>query len=443
MAPPIHPLQLAAELGASAAAGNLISAVWQGTLLAAGAALCLRIFPRLSAASRSLVWMNVFALLVLLDFAPAMVQGHGHALSAAPSPWIDLDPRWSAAIAAAWIGLSLWRAAELAASAMRLRGLAARATPLHAGPEIEKLLGNGGRKARFYSSDEITRPSVLGFFRPRVLLPPGLVDRLTELELRQVVLHEMEHLRRGDDWTNLLQKVALVLFPLNPALFWVERRLCAERELACDDRVQKLSGAGKSYAICLARLAEYSLVRRGISLALGAWERRPELVRRVHRLLRGPHAAMGRFEAGVAVAGVMIAVLGGTLALARSPQIVGFAQPAEAAQAGADSPNLQAAQVSLLRAAAEREAENARMVETRAVVTEPANAEQKIAARPARKRSTIQREKPRVAPSEQTFVVLTDWTGTVEPVPAVLLKLDARNTYAAVPLINGWLIVKI
>ena len=78
----------------------------------------------------------------------------------------------------------------------------------------------------------MARPSVLGFFRPRILVPPELLKALSPRELRQVVVHEMEHLHRADDWTNLLQKVGLVLFPLNPVLLWVERRLCAERELA-------------------------------------------------------------------------------------------------------------------------------------------------------------------------------------------------------------------
>ena len=49
------------------------------------------------------------------------------------------------------------------------------------------------------------------------------------------MLHEAGHLRRRDDWMNLLQKVGLVLLPLNPVLMWIERRLCLERELACDE----------------------------------------------------------------------------------------------------------------------------------------------------------------------------------------------------------------
>ena len=64
----------------------------------------------------------------------------------------------------------------------------------------------------------------------------------------------MEHLRRADDWTNLLQKLGLVLFPLNPVLLWVEHRLCAERELACDDRVVSSIAGRKAYALCLTHL---------------------------------------------------------------------------------------------------------------------------------------------------------------------------------------------
>ena len=160
---------------------------------------------------------------------------------------------------------------------------------------IAGLLADAPRRAaELCVSDEVARPSVLGFFRPRILVPPALVEALTPQELQQVVLHEMEHLRRGDDWTNLLQKIGLVFFPLNPVLLWVERRLCAERELACDDRVVRSSAGRKAYALCLTRMAEFSILRRSFSLVLGLWERRPELVRRVQRIISQPVRSMGR-----------------------------------------------------------------------------------------------------------------------------------------------------
>ena len=227
-----------ASFFAAMAVSALASAVWEGAVLAACVYFCLQMFPTLSAAARSVVWLNVFVLLVLLQFVPAMGPqvSAGNALRPAP---FELDLGWSFAIAGAWGILSLLRAVQLIWSAIRSSGLAQRATAIDAGDALLALLevraagpklsrsGKISRVAELCLSDEVERPSVFGFFHPRILLPAALMERLTPQELEQVVVHEMEHLRRSDDWTNLFQKIALMVFPLNPALLWVERRLCA------------------------------------------------------------------------------------------------------------------------------------------------------------------------------------------------------------------------
>ena len=336
MDPLLHEILLAS----AKAAGGLLSAIWEGTILAACVALCLRPLTKLSAAARSVVWMFVFLLLMLLSVLPSFenYDSTGRAFHASP---FHLDPRWSVAIAAAWATLSLWRAAQLAMSAVRLRRLAASATRVHPGAAIESLLkvGKAGRTAELCTTAEVERPSVFGFFRPRILLPPALLDRLNPFELAQIVRHEMEHLRRADDWTNLVQKAGLVLFPLNPVLLWVERRLCAERELACDDHVLRSVGGRKTYALCLTRLAEFSMLRRGLSLALGAWERQSELARRVHRILRQPNMPMSAKHATALTGALIAGVMAVGVALAHSPQLVSFAPLTQ--------PNLQARSVSV------------------------------------------------------------------------------------------------
>jgi len=319
------------------ATGALLSAVWQGSLLAAVVVVCLRLFPGLSAAARSVIWLNVFILLALLQVLP-FVAGAPSAPRLA-SHAVQVDVRWSLAVAALWLALSAYRAGQLVVSAIHLRALASRATAIETASELDPLLvAPFNHRVQLSASDEVARPSVLGFFRPRILVPPALLESLSEAELRQVVIHEMEHLRRGDDWTNLLQKLALVLFPLNPALLWVERRLCAERELACDDRVLRSGSGRKAYALCLTHLAEYSLMRRTFSLVLGAWERRPELVRRVQRILTQPARTMGRKPALAVCSALIAGALGCALTLARAPQLVSFAPsplPAESQQAQA------------------------------------------------------------------------------------------------------------
>ena len=119
-----------------------------------------------------------------------------------------------------------------------MRSLWRDARPVAVEAEIAALLATVPlRRVELCLSGEVDRPSVIGFFSPRVLIPEWLYAQLSAPELFQIVLHEVEHLRRADDWLNLLQKLSFALFPLNPALVWIERRLCSERELACDDGV--------------------------------------------------------------------------------------------------------------------------------------------------------------------------------------------------------------
>ncbi len=83
-------------------------------------------------------------------------------------------------------------------------------------------------------SSKIRSPCLLGFFRPRLLLPVGLVNELTHDELRLVFLHELAHLRRSDIALNWVLAAVETLHWFNPLAWLVTRSLRADREEACD-----------------------------------------------------------------------------------------------------------------------------------------------------------------------------------------------------------------
>ncbi|MGB6973933.1 MAG: M56 family metallopeptidase, partial [Terracidiphilus sp.] len=246
---------LSASLAPVAAAG-----LWQGLALAAALALALRIAPRLSAAHRFALWAAGFAALVSLPFLPMLARAAASTAASslpavsppAPSAWLQLSLNWSLGLAVLWAVASLGRAVALAAHSLQLRRLWRSATPVLASDSRIAALANlpifdGRRALQLCTTTQLDRPSVIGFFAPRILIPHWLLGRLTPGELRQIVLHESEHLRRHDDWTNLLQKLCLVLFPLNPALWFMERRLCRQREMACDEGVVRITRAPHAY----------------------------------------------------------------------------------------------------------------------------------------------------------------------------------------------------
>jgi beta-lactamase regulating signal transducer with metallopeptidase domain len=310
----------------------VIASLWQGIAVATALALCLRFTPRISAAQRFVLWAGAFAALAELPFLPLVLERFGStsasaafANSTAPHAFLQFDARWSLVLAAVWLIASAARATDLVFHVLRLRRLWRTATPV----SIPALL-QPTRSFEVCSTQCLDHPSVIGFFAPRILIPDWLLARLTPGELEQIVLHETEHLRRRDDWTNLFQKLCLVLFPLNPALWWIDRQLAKEREMACDEAVIRITQAPRAYAACLASLAERGLARRQEALSLGAWQHRSELVHRVHSILRRNrlmHPVAARALLGV----VGCSLLAVTVELARCPQLVTFVARTHAA----------------------------------------------------------------------------------------------------------------
>ena len=355
---------------AGAAAPAAIMALWQGAAVALILALSLRLAPRVSAAHRFAIWTAAFAVVAALPFLPALA--HSAAASIAQSapirsisvkPLFQLDSRWGLIVAGLWLVASAFRAADLAIHSMRLRRLLKSAVPVEVDPNLRALLAAASRSRRpiqICTTSRLDRPSVVGFLAPRILIPHWLFEKLTPGELEHIILHEAEHLRRRDDWTNLLQKLSLALFPLNPALVWMERRLCREREMACDEGVVRRTQAPRAYAACLTSLAERSLHRRAQALSLGVFGRRPELVHRVHSILwrkRMLHPIAARACVGIIGCGLLFA----SVEFARCPQVVAFVP--HQSNSASDLANALPAQTNIASS-------GARMIETRAILSD-------------------------------------------------------------------------
>lgn len=167
-----------------------------------------------------------------------------------------------------------------------------------------------GRSAELRLSPDVSVPTVVGLSRPKIALPAPLVASLSADDLDQIVMHELAHVRRRDDWALVAQRVAEALLFFNPAVWWIGRELETERELACDEWVVGRTGRPRAYAACLLRLAEHALAARGRSLAPGAHGRAPQLALRVESLLGGAGpGGKARRGAAAALAAALAAML--------------------------------------------------------------------------------------------------------------------------------------
>ncbi|QEE26561.1 TIGR03435 family protein [Terriglobus albidus] len=91
-------------------------------------------------------------------------------------------------------------------------------------------------------------PGIVGIFRPVLLLPEKIMDRLPAAQLRSILAHEICHVRRRDNLTAAIHMVVEAIFWFHPAVWWIERRLIDEREQACDEAVLQLGNDAEVYA---------------------------------------------------------------------------------------------------------------------------------------------------------------------------------------------------
>ena len=127
-------------------------------------------------------------------------------------------------------------------SAWWVRWRRIRAT-VHAGSSIDLDL-----PIRAVCSPSLFEPGVFGVCRPVLLLPEGILDRLTVAQMKSVIAHELCHIRYRDNLVAAIQMSIETLFWFHPLVWWIGRRMLEERERACDEEVLCLGCEPRVYA---------------------------------------------------------------------------------------------------------------------------------------------------------------------------------------------------
>src|SRR3954470_21817171 len=166
------------------------------------------------------------------------------------------------------------------------------------------------RTVRLLRSTLVDVPTVIGWLKPVILVPASALSGLNPHQLEAIMAHELAHIRRHDYLVNLLQVVVETLLFYHPAVWWLSRRIRAERENCCDDLAVSLCGDPFTYAQALADLEGLrGPARRFVIAADGG-----SLVQRVRRLLGAPsHAGPSPgWLAGSASVLVLLGIAAGT-----------------------------------------------------------------------------------------------------------------------------------
>src|SRR5580693_3897272 len=253
--------------------GEWTNHLWQSTLFAVAAGLLAAAFRKNPARVRYWLWLSAslkflfpFALLMSLgsrlEWAPAAHTRAAQAVSSAiaqitePFPaassfaptgqtainWVPfaMFGVWACGFAViAWIRARGW---------LRIRDAVRASVPLQLPTSIEVRAAPG-----------LLEPGVVGLLRPMLLMPDGILERLTPLQLEAVLAHELCHIRRRDNLSAALHMIVEALFWFHPLVWWISVRLVEERERACDEEVLRRGGEPQVYAEALLNVCKYYL----------------------------------------------------------------------------------------------------------------------------------------------------------------------------------------
>jgi beta-lactamase regulating signal transducer with metallopeptidase domain len=149
---------------------------------------------------------------------------------------------------AAWICLVWFAGAALALTRLArdvaaAQGVANRASVILA-PRVAGLIHRamsivGGRRTPVaLETDELTGVGLIGWRRPRILLPTSARE-WTDDELLGVLCHELEHVRRRDWLMLIVERMVSAVFWMNPLVSLAARSAAGARELVADDAVTR------------------------------------------------------------------------------------------------------------------------------------------------------------------------------------------------------------
>jgi len=137
-------------------------------------------------------------------------------------------------------------------------------------------------------------PLVIGYLKPVILIPVGLVNSMEQPEVEAILLHELAHIGRNDYLVNLLQSIMETLLFFNPAVLWLSHLIKTERENCCDDVVLAQTGNKISYIQALVHFQEHNFKPPKHAFGLGG--KGTAIIARMERMVNNRNRGLNYLE---------------------------------------------------------------------------------------------------------------------------------------------------
>jgi uncharacterized protein (TIGR03435 family) len=299
----------------------LIECLIRSSLIAAAAGMLLTLFRIREAAVRHAVWTAVVVVMLLLPLWSSV--GPKLAL-----PLLPAEPAILGTVATPSVTQSQRITVPSGAVVPNLSTAPQQAQPnwllivwICGSVTLLFRLTLGTIRANRLTAETCAAPVTVGWLRPRAILPACSINWLED-KLAIVTAHENEHVRRRDPLIQWLALFNRAIFWFHPLAWWLERRLAALAEEACDEAVLRRGIGANAYADCLFDLAA-SIGNHTETIASGAMTMPgSKLPARISKILAGPKSGVTRTRLiSLTIASAIPCVLFAAGVVSRQPSI--------------------------------------------------------------------------------------------------------------------------
>lgn len=304
----------------------LLHSLWQG-LLAAVLAGIIVVATRRAGARLRYRLLTLLFLACICCFAGSFYRGFTQAVAAdataagaAPAgsmvndallygkAFTDYFNRHASLVVLVWALVFIARLVKLLADLYALHRLRYYKTSAPGDEWLQRLsaLSKGmgiRRPVALLQSALVQVPVTLGFFKPLILVPIGLLNQLPPEQVETILLHELAHIRRSDYLVNLLQSAVETVFFFNPGIRWLSSIIREEREACCDDMVLLRIPEKKTYVEALVGFQE-QLAAQPAAVALTG--NRQHLLHRIKRIIYQDNTTLSFMEKLLLGAGLLM-----------------------------------------------------------------------------------------------------------------------------------------
>lgn len=158
---------------------------------------------------------------------------------------------------------------------------------------------------------DVKSPVIFGMLKPIILVPYNCVEKMSDSEIKYIILHELSHYKNKDILMNYLMCIFQILYWFNPLVWIIFKQMKIEREIVCDSSVLNMLDEDNytDYGMTIIRFIETVPQKRVFVLSADMGGSKKHIKMRIEKIASFTKETLWSKLKGIAIFAMVFAVI--------------------------------------------------------------------------------------------------------------------------------------